>query len=216
MRCLCTDYIIPGQFKLREIFLLTADPGMELPLILYGVALEVLLLLTGVVVVAVQTFFADKVSFWSICWVCLGSFASPLTISSTCSRACVNISGFQTSREWGQRWCLGSLHQGQGSGQRGWCPTWDGYHGPRCNLLQCCSRCTRPDQAIVVEGIMVQLAIMVHDIWFNLYAQYECWSNHSYMKSRPFCSRLPQGNSVIADTLLLRYHTNATCPAGKI
>ena len=137
-------------------------------------------------------FFADKVSFWSICWVCLDSFASPLTISSTCSRACVNISGFQTSREWGQRWCLGSLHQGQGSGQRGWCPTWDGYHGPPCNLLQCCSRCTRPDQAIVVEGIMVQLAIMVHDIWFNLYAQYECWSNHSYMKSRPFCSRLPQ------------------------
>ena len=162
--------LIPGQFKLRKIFLLTADPGVGLPLILYGVALEVLLLLTGVVVVAVQTFFADKVSFWSICWVCLGSFASPLTISSTCSRACVNISGFQTSREWGQRWCLGSLHQGQGSGQRGWCPTWDGYHGPRCNLLQCCSRCTRPDQAIVVEGIMVQLAIMVHDIWFNLNA----------------------------------------------
>ena len=66
MRCLCTDYIIPGQFKLREIFLLTADPGVELPLILYGVALEVLLLLTSVVVVAVQTFFADKVSFWSM------------------------------------------------------------------------------------------------------------------------------------------------------
>ena len=145
------------------------SPSVGLPLILYGVALEVLLL-TSVVVVAVQTFFADKVSFWSICWVCLDSFASPLTISSTCSRACVNISGFQTSREWGQRWCLGSLHQGQGSGQRGWCPTWDGYHGPRCNLLQCCSRCTRPDQAIVVEGIMVQLAIMVHDIWFNLNA----------------------------------------------
>ena len=56
--------LIPGQFKLREIFLLTADPGVELPLILYGVALEVLLLLTGVV--AVQTFFADKVSFWSV------------------------------------------------------------------------------------------------------------------------------------------------------
>ena len=60
--------LIPGQFKLRKIFLLTADPGAGLPLILYGVALEVLLL-TGVV--AVQTFFADKVSFWSICWVCL-------------------------------------------------------------------------------------------------------------------------------------------------
>ena len=45
---------------------MTADPGVELPLILYGVALEVLLLLTGVVVVAVQTFFADKVSFWSM------------------------------------------------------------------------------------------------------------------------------------------------------
>ena len=57
--------LIPGQFKLREIFLLTADPGVELPLILYGVALEVLLL-TSVVVVAVQTFFADKVSFWSM------------------------------------------------------------------------------------------------------------------------------------------------------
>ena len=71
---------------------------------------------------------------------------------------------------------------------------------PRCNLLQCCSRCTRPDQAIVVEDIMVQLAIMVHDTWFNIYAQYECWSNHSYMKSRPFCSRLPEGNSFIADT----------------
>ena len=90
--------LIPGQFKLRKIFLLTADPGAGLPLILYGVALEVLLL-TSVVVVAVQTFFADKVSFWSVCWVCLDSFASPLTISSTCSRACVNISGFQTSRE---------------------------------------------------------------------------------------------------------------------
>ena len=56
--------LIPGQFKLRKIFLLTADPGVELPLILYGVALEVLLLLTGVV--AVQTFFADKVTFWLV------------------------------------------------------------------------------------------------------------------------------------------------------
>ena len=42
--------LIPGQFKLRKIFLLTADPGVGLPLILYGVALEVLLL-TGVVAV---------------------------------------------------------------------------------------------------------------------------------------------------------------------
>ena len=58
--------LIPGQFKLRKIFLLTADPGVGLPLILYGVALEVLLLLTGVAVVVVQTFFADKVSFWSV------------------------------------------------------------------------------------------------------------------------------------------------------
>ena len=45
--------LIPGQLKLREIFLLTADPRVRLPLILYGVALEVLLL-TSVVVVAVQ------------------------------------------------------------------------------------------------------------------------------------------------------------------
>ena len=58
--------LIPGELKLREIFLLTADPGVGLPLILCGVALEVLLLLTGVVVAAVQTFFADKVSFWSV------------------------------------------------------------------------------------------------------------------------------------------------------
>ena len=54
----------------RDISFDRRSPSVGLPLILYGVALEVLLLLTGVVVVAVQTFFADKVSFWSIILLC--------------------------------------------------------------------------------------------------------------------------------------------------